>query len=143
MDVKPFDPGPENTHALAADGDGAAFSALAALYYHHADAGVEPAVIALARAVEFGRLAAMKGGRREWIAFLYLLEEHSHALRDVGLTGRANSVQAEAFVLAEEIAEQGDEELAEMVVTGAAEVDPAVLMIAREMRRAVEPVTEH
>ena len=102
-------------HERAANGDAEAFSAIAAAHYKRAEDGAEPAIIALARAVEFGRLAGMKGGRREMITFLYLLEEHSHALRDAGMDALGDIAQGEAFALAEHMANEGDEEVGDLL----------------------------
>lgn len=108
-------PGTPSFHERAADGVGEAFSAIAAAHYKRADDGTEPAIIALARAVEFGRLAAIKGGRRERVTFLYLLEEHSHALRDAGMGALGDIAQDEAFALAAHMARNGDEEVGDML----------------------------
>ena len=120
-------------HERAANGDAEAFSIIAAAHYKRAEDGAEPAIIALARAVEFGRLAAIRGGRRERVTFLYLLEEHSHALRDAGMDALGDIAQGEAFALAEHMANDGDEEVGNMLVKGAGEVEPGVLLIAREL----------
>lgn len=120
-------------HEQAANGSVEAFNQIAAAHYANADKGSEPAVMALARAVEFGRLAALKGGRREMISFLYLLEQHSHAMRDVGLMALADLTQGQAFALAENMASDGDEEVANMLVKGASEVEPGVLLVARDI----------
>ena len=120
-------------HERAAGGDCHAFSTIAAAHYKRAEDGTEPAMIALARAVEYGRLAAIRGERREMITLLYLLEQHSHALRDVGLNDLGDIAQGEAFALAEHMANSGDEEVAVALVKGAGDVERGVLLIAREL----------
>ena len=106
-------------HEQAANGSVKAFNQIAAAHYAHADTGRKPAVIALARAVEFGRLAALKGGRRQLVSFLYLLDQHSHAMREVGLMALADLTHGHAFALAEDMANEGDQEIADMLVRGA------------------------
>ena len=120
-------------HERAANGDAEAFSIIAAAHYKRAEDGIEPPIIALARAVEFGRLAAIRGGRRERVTFLYLLEEHSHALRDAGMDALGDIAQGEAFALAEHMAIEGDDEIGDMLVNAAGEVEPGVLLVAREL----------
>lgn len=120
-------------HEQAASGSCEAFNRIAAAHYENAGKGFEPAIIALARAVEFARLAAMSGGRRELITFLFLLEEHAHAMRDVGLDALANLTQGQAFAVAEHAANDGDQEIADMLVRGAGEVEPGVLLVARDL----------
>ena len=122
-----------SVHERAAGGDWHAFSTLAAAHYKRSQEGLEPQEIALARAVEFGRLAAIKGGRRERVTLLYLLEEHSHALRDAGMDALGDIAQGEAFALAEHMANDGDEEIGNMLVNGAGDVERGVLLIAREL----------
>ena len=122
-----------SVHERAAGGDWHAFSTLAAAHYKRSQQGLEPQEIALARAVEYGRLAAIKGGRRERVTLLYLLEEHSHALRDAGMDALGDIAQGEAFALAEHMANDGDEEIGNMLVKGAGKVEPGVLLIAREL----------
>ena len=106
-------------HEQAANGSVEALSQIAAAHYANANKGREPAVIALARAVEFGRLASLKGGRREMVSFLYLLEQHSHAMRDVGHDALADLTHGQAVALAENMANEGDQEIADMLVRGA------------------------
>ena len=117
-----IDPEPQaapSIHEQAANGSVEAFNQIAAAHYANAEKGDEPAVMALARAVEFGRLAALKGGRREMVSFLYLLEQHSHAMRDVGLMALADLTQGLAFALAGDMANEGDHEIADILVRGA------------------------
>ena len=121
-------------HDRAADGDGEAFSTIAAAHYKRAEDGTEPAIIALARAVEYGRLAAIKGGRRERVTLLYLLEEHSHSLRDAGMDALGDIAQGEAFALAEHMANDGDEEVGNMLVRRAGEVEPGAVAIPHDGR---------
>lgn len=120
-------------HERAANGECEAFSIIAAAHYKRAEDGAEPAIIALARAVEFGRLAAIRGGRRERVTFLYLLEEHSHALRDAGMDALGDIAQGEAFALAEHMANDGDDEVGDMLVKGASQVEAGVLLVARDL----------
>ena len=120
-------------HEQAAGGSNEAFSRIAAAHYANASKGLEPAIVGLARAVEFARLAAMQGGRRELMTFLFLLEEHAHAFRDVGLDTLADLTQGQAFALAEHAANEGDQEIADMLVRGAGEVEPGVLLAARHL----------
>lgn len=120
-------------HERAAGGDCNAFSTLAATHYQRAEDGTEPPLIALARAVEYGRMAAIRGERREMITLLYLLEQHSHALRDAGLNDLGDIAQGEAFALAEHMANGGDEEVADALVNGAGDVERGVLLVAREL----------
>ena len=112
-------PAAPSIHKQAANGNVEALNQIAAAHYADADKGREPAVIALARAVEFGRLAALKGGRQEMVSFLYLLEQHSHAMREVGLVALADLTHGQAFALAENMANEGDQEIADMLVRGA------------------------
>ena len=122
-----------SVHERAAGGDWHAFSTLAAAHYKRSQQGLEPQEIALARAVEYGRMAAIRGERREMITLLYLLEQHSHALRDAGLNDLGDIAQGEAFALAEHMANGGDEEVADALVNGAGDVKRGVLLIAREL----------
>ena len=59
-----------SVHERAAGGDWHAFSTLAATHYQRSQEGMEPPEIALARAVEYGRMAAIRGERREMITLL-------------------------------------------------------------------------
>ena len=127
-------PADVSLHERAARGDCHAFSTIAAAHYKRAGDGAEPQEIALARAVEFGRLAALSGGRQEMVTFLYLLEQHSHALRDAGLNILGDLAQGEAVALAEHMADDGDEELGRMVVAAADALTPGVFMVARDLR---------
>lgn len=127
----------------AASGDLAALNKIAANHYEAAVRAHEPAVIALARAVEFARLAVMRGGRQESVLLIFLLEQHAFALRDLHLDDLADRTHGQAIALAEGMASDGDEEMASMVIAGAGDFTPAAMMVARDMRRALEPVTEH
>ncbi|MFC4293567.1 hypothetical protein ACFO0A_00685 [Novosphingobium tardum] len=124
----------KSIHGLAAQGDVEALNQLAAVHYTRAESGIEPAVIALAKACTFARLAALRGEREEMITFLFLLEQHAHALRDVGLLTMADEAQGEAVALAEHMADDGDEELGRMVVAAADMLTPGVFMVARDLR---------
>lgn len=128
----------EPAHCRAARGDGEAFAALAASHYQRGVSGIEPAIIAYARAAEYARLAAMsRGSRHDWMSFLYLLDQHAELLRTAGLTTLADAAQGEAVALAEYMADDGDEEMSQLVAASADGLTPEVLNIARDLRGIV------
>jgi hypothetical protein len=125
---------PLPVHTRAAFGDGAAFSALANSHYQRALNGDEMAIISLARAVDYARLAAIRvNGRQEWIALIFLLEQHAEALRREHLNALADIAQAEAVALAEHMGDFGDEEIGQLVVAAGANLSPEVLKMASDL----------
>jgi hypothetical protein len=105
---------------------------LADAHYRRGLAGLEPAIIAFARSVDYARLAAMNRGERlDWLTFLFILDAHAAVLRAAGFTHPADLAQAEALALAEYMADDGDEEIGNMVVASAERLSPSVLHIVR------------
>lgn len=134
-------PPPVSLHERAACGDADAFSHLAALHYQQAHDGAEPAPIAYAKAVTYARLALIAANTRtDWLNFMYLLDQQADALRAVGLDDLADTAHGEAVALAEFMAENGDEEIAQMVVSSASDLTPASLNIARGLQERVKEI---
>lgn len=129
-------------HDRAARGDHHALAELAGLHYNNAVTGAEPAPMALAQAIAFARLAAVhtEGTRADLLALLFLLDQQSEVLRAVGLTDLADREHGQAVCIAEGMAEDGDQEIADMIVSTAASLTPQSLNIAREMRTHVNEV---
>ncbi|MEO6151658.1 MAG: hypothetical protein ABIT09_07740 [Croceibacterium sp.] len=91
---------PMSIHERAASGDVEAFAMLAGLHYQRGQDGIEPALIAFAKAAEYARLAVTAGGDRQtWVTFLYILQRHSEVLRKAGLEQMADRAQGEAVAL--------------------------------------------
>jgi hypothetical protein len=125
----------KSVHELASRGDARGFAELAGLHHQRGLAGAEPAIIAYARAVDYARLAAAaRGDRQDWLAFLYLLEQHALALREAGLGDLADMANGEAVAIAEFMAEDGDDEIADMLASTADNLTPKALTVARELR---------
>ncbi len=118
-------------HTRAALGDGEAMSVLADCHYRQALDGSVPQVSALAEARVYARLAAMaRGTREDWLSFVYVGEHYASALREAGFGDMADKAQAEAVAIAEHMGEDGDEEVARMVVASAEKISPAVMALA-------------
>jgi hypothetical protein len=125
---------PASLHQTASQGHGVVFATLAEAHYCNGLNGTEPPMIALARAVDCARLAAMnRRSREDWVTLLYLLDQHAIELAAAGLTSLADKVLAEAVALAESMAEDGDEEVGCMIVASADQISPAAMIRARSM----------
>lgn len=128
-----------SVHELAARGDGAAYAHLADLHYNRAINGDEPRVIAFARSTDCMRFACMaRGERQDWLNFLFLLDCQASALRSAGYGALADKVLGEAVALAEYMADDGDEEMSNMVASAAGQLTPEALNVARDLRAHVK-----
>lgn len=135
MGVDPPEPGGYSVHERAASADPEAFATLCGWHRDRAKAGVEPPQIALARASDYARLAAIaRGDRADWLTFLIVLDNYAAALREVGLDALADHSEAEAVTLAEFMADEGDEEVAAAVASSADTISPEAFTIARNLR---------
>jgi hypothetical protein len=128
---------PQSLHESASRGDLTAFTALAEVHYNNAASGAQPAEIALAAACVYSRLAGIVGGRDEWLSHMFLLEQHSHVLRQAGLEAMATAAQAEAVAFANCLADEGDEEVEAMLVAAADSLTPEVLGLANDVYRSI------
>lgn len=125
----------QSVHDLAARGDGAGFAELAGWAYQRGLNGDEPQVIAYARAVDQSRLAMIaRGDRQDWLNHCFLLEAWGGALTNAGLGTMASRAFAESVAIAETMADEGDEEMAGLVASGASNLAPEVLTLARDLR---------
>lgn len=133
----------QSLHELAAFGDARGFAELAGLHYQRGVNGAEPAIVAFARAVDYARLAAMsRGERQDWISFLFLLERNAAALRDAGLGQLADLASGESVAIAELMAEEGDDEIGDMIAASAGSLTPTSLTVARELREHAKGVLD-
>jgi hypothetical protein len=69
---------------------------------------------------------------------MFLLEQHSHVLRLAGLPAMADVAQAEAVALANYLADDGDEEVGNMLVAAGDNLAPEVLELANGAYRWAE-----
>jgi hypothetical protein len=98
----------------AAMGDGEAFAVLADAHYRLAVEGKNPAITALAEARVYARLAAAsRNSREDWLSWMLVCEYYATALRQAGFPEQADIAQAEAVTIAEHMADNGDEEVAQ------------------------------
>ena len=120
---------------LASRGDATGFAELAGLHYQRGLTGAEPAIVAYARSVEYARLAATaRGSHQDWLSFLYLLDQNARALRDAGLGHLADLASGKSVAIAEFMAEDGDDEIGDMLAATADRLTAKALTVARELR---------
>lgn len=125
----------QSVHELASRGDADAFAELAGWHYQRGLNGVEPQVIAYSRASDYARLAMIgRGARQDWLNHIFLLEALGGALMNAGLGALATQAIGESVALAETMADEGDEEMAGLVASGASNVAPEALSLARDLR---------
>jgi hypothetical protein len=128
----------------AAQGDAAAFAELANGYLQRGLSGTEPHIIAYARASDCSRFAVLaRGCRDDWLMHITILETYSNALANAGFDQLAIAAQAEALASAESMAEDGDEEMAQIVANIAGTLAPDVVAMARDLRAsAIEKLSK-
>lgn len=128
-----------SVHELAAGGDAAAFAELAGWHYERGLSGAEPQVIAYGRATVYSRLALLsRGERQDWLNHCFLLEANGGALQNAGLGHLATQAIAESVALAETMADEGDERMADFVAGGASGIDPAAMTLARDLLKVAK-----
>lgn len=118
-----------------AHGDRDGLRALADASYGYAQ-GAEPlhAVICLTEAMTFARLAAAHAQRDDRVSLIFLTSALSKAVRQLGEEAMADHFEAQALVLADELAHEGDEESADIVQQAGAILSPAVFAEAKRIR---------
>lgn len=112
--------GPEQPSIIRAGfGDLPALRELASAAYLNARADVPAPDLAYMEAITYQRLAAAHGGNADQRTLLFLLADFARVWRENGNIDLATRFDAEALMLAERLAEEGDEEVGQMVVAAA------------------------
>ncbi|NQX95910.1 MAG: hypothetical protein HRT64_13520 [Erythrobacter sp.] len=125
-----------NVLARAASGDPKALRHLATQSVALASAFESPAgrVAAVAEAVTFTRLACVNGGLEEDRCLAVLYDSLADLCEDAEDQEAADAFRAQALLTAEGLADQGDEEMATLVVTAGGNLSADVHKRAAQIR---------
>lgn len=94
-------------------------------------------IAGLAEALSFARMAAVNGDWRDMRVVVFLYGQIAAECRRAGDADAGDAYEAQGYLLAEMMAEDGDEEMADMVVSAAHAVTPAAHMEAKRLREAL------
>lgn len=92
-------------------------------------------IAALAEALSFARLAAIDGARKDLQVVVFLYGRIATECREAGDPAAGDAYEARGYLLAELMAQDGDEDMAAMVVNAGTAVTPAA---HREARRLLD-----
>lgn len=118
----------------ASRGDLEALRVMSNAAYVAATSGGEGTALAYMEAITLGRLAAAHGCIEDCRAVVYLLSTFAGFLQQSGCDTLAVHYEAQALHLAEALAIDGDDEMANMVVAAADKIPPAVYDEVRSIR---------
>lgn len=131
-------PRPKPVVERAAEGDGYALSQFARGAY--ADAikatGAERVAL-LGQAVAFGRLAMVHGDPADAHATVSILGELAAACRSLGAAVAGDQYEGQGVLLAELLAEDGDDEMADLIAANASQVTAGAFQEARRLHGLV------
>lgn len=91
----------------------------------------------LGQALSFARLAAVNGTPGDLRAIVYLYGQLARECRALGDAAAADNYEGQGYLLAEIMAEEGDEDMASMVVASATAVSPGAHKTAKKLREAI------
>jgi urease accessory protein UreF len=123
----------------AGRGDGEALRQLANSYFEGAYrcAGLQR-VAELAQALTFARLACADGTPADGRIVVFLYGQLAAECRAAGVGAAGDNYEAQGYLLAEMMAESGDEEMADLVVASAAAVSPGAHIEAKRLKALAE-----
>lgn len=137
--AKQFAANPALAVERAALGDVAALRALVAqgLEVIATDDDPDIQAIAFAEAIAFARLAAVHGGTEDRHALLKLLCDFAALQAERGRQDIANRLEACGLLVAETLADEGDEHLAEMIAKAGATLPAEVFEEVQRLRESM------
>lgn len=94
------------------------------------------AVMVLAEAITFARLAAAHGDRQDNVNLVFLLSAAAERMQQMGDIDLGNCLEAHSLVVAEEMAEAGDDEMAGVVIRASDKLSAEVFQEAKRQREA-------
>lgn len=129
------DASPQSPLLGAADGDVDDLRSMVAASYNLAvERRGASCIAALGEALSFARLAAVNGTPEDMRVIVFLYGQIAAECRRAGDVGAADRYEGQGFLLAEMLAEDGNEEMADMVVLAAPAVSPGAHREAKRLR---------